>query len=288
MGSFFMSADRKSRQDRVQQRVLEQVEDWLETPMFLLGLAWLVLLVIDLTRGLTPLLEAASTGIWIVFIVDFAVRLVLAPRKWAYLRQNWLTVIALMLPALRVFRVARVVRVLRFGRATRSLQFMRLVTSFNRGLKTLRTSLGKYGFGYVVALTVLVTLLGAAGMFAFERDQSGGLSNYGDALWFTAMLMTTSGSEYWPKSAEGRTLCFLLALYAFAVFGYVTATLATFLIGHRDEAKQEPAEDLESSQLRQEIASLRGDIARLLDGRSFPQRHAADCEPARAARSRPR
>ena len=35
--------------------------------------------------------------------------------------------------------------------------------------------------------------------------------------------MTTLGSEYWPKSTEGRLLCFLLAVYAFAVWGYITA-----------------------------------------------------------------
>ena len=260
----------QARQDQLQQRVLEQVEDWLETPMFVLGLAWLALLVFELTRGLTPLLETASTVIWILFVLEFVVRLVLAPRKLAHLRSNWLTVVALLLPALRVFRVARVVRVLRFGRATRSLQFVRLVTSFNRGLKTLRASLGRYGFGYVVALTILVTLLGAAGMFAFERDQAGGLDSYGEALWFTAMLMTTSGSEYWPHSAEGRTLCFLLALYAFAVFGYVTATLATFLIGDRSgEAARETNPEL--ARLQSEIALLRGDLLRLIE--SDPSSH---------------
>jgi voltage-gated potassium channel len=40
----------------------------------------------------------------------------------------------------------------------------------------------------------------------------------------------TLGSEYWPHSAEGRVLCFMLALYAFTIFGYVTATLATFFL----------------------------------------------------------
>jgi V/A-type H+-transporting ATPase subunit I len=57
-----------------------------------------------------------------------------------------------------------------------------------------------------------------------------GFSDYTSALWWTAMLLTTMGSEYWPKTAEGRTLCLVLALYAFAVFGYVTASLAAFFI----------------------------------------------------------
>jgi voltage-gated potassium channel len=34
------------------------------------------------------------------------------------------------------------------------------------------------------------------------------------------MIMTTLGSEYWPRSPEGACSAWLLALYAFAVFGY--------------------------------------------------------------------
>jgi len=63
-----------------------------------------------------------------------------------------------------------------------------------------------------------------------------GIHDYGTALWWTAMLMTTMGSAYWPQTGEGRILCVLLALYAFAVFGYVTATLATFFVS-RDMAR---------------------------------------------------
>lgn len=41
------------------------------------------------------------------------------------------------------------------------------------------------------------------------------------------------------RTGEGRTLCVLLSIYAFAVFGYVTAALASFFIGRgaaRDDA----------------------------------------------------
>ncbi len=98
--------------------------------------------------------------------------------------------------------------------------------------------MGRRGFGYVVALTIVVRLTGAAEMFTFENQfpNGGGLNSYGTALWWTAMVMTTTGSEYWPKTPEGRLLCFLRALYAFTVFGYVTATLASFFINQDAES----------------------------------------------------
>lgn len=256
--------------DTERREALRQLEAWLERPMIALGLAWLALLVVELTRGLTPLLEAAGTVIWVVFIADFLLRLTLAPDKSDYLRRNWLTAVSLLLPALRVLRVVRVLGALRVARAARGARLVKVVGSLNRGMRALGRSFGRRGFGYVAALTAAVTLAGAAGMYAFERDaRDGGLASYGDALWWTAMLMTTLGSEYWPRTAEGRVLCLLLALYAFAVFGYLTATLATYFVG-RDAADADAevagAADVaalgaEIGRLREELGTLRAELA---------------------------
>jgi voltage-gated potassium channel len=262
-----MSAEilhQKQTLDNQRSEILQQLEDWLETPMLVLGLAWLALLIVDLTHGLSPFLETASTVIWIIFILDFVIKFALAPQKGRYLKQNWLTVIALLVPALRVFRIVRVVRLFRLARAARGLRLVRVITSLNRGMKALGATMGRRGFGYVMALTVVVTLAGAAGMYAFENDIAGGLTSYGVALWWTAMLMTSMGSEYWPKSAEGRLLCFILALYGFTMFGYVTATLATFFVGRdaeRDESELAGAKEMRA--LREEIAALRAEMRAL-------------------------
>jgi voltage-gated potassium channel len=242
--------------------VLEQLEDWLETPMFLLGFAWLALLAVDLIAGLNPFLETISNLIWILFIVDFIVKFTLAPNKLSYLRSNWLTAFSLLLPALRLFRAVRVFQILR---AARGLRLVRVISSLNRGMRTLRASMNRRGFGYVIALTLVVTLIGSAGMYAFEKDATEGFKDYGTALWWTAMVMTTMGSEYWPKTAEGRVLCLVLSLYGFAVFGYVTAALATFFVGR--DAEDEEAEVAGAkalTALHQEITAMRAEIQVLL------------------------
>ena len=252
--------------DRERFELLQRIEDRLEMPMVVLGLAWLVLLVIELVRGLTPILEAIGTVVWVIFILDFLIKFTLAPRKVEYVRRNWLTVIALAIPALRVFRVARALAVLRAARAARGLRLVKVVGSLNRGMRALGGTMNRRGMGYVLGLTLLVTLAGAAGMYAFEnQNPSGrGLNDYGTALWWTAMVMTTMGSEYWPQTAEGRVLCLLLSLYAFTMFGYVTATLASYFIG-RDaespEAEVAGAKAVES--LRDEIRALREEIREL-------------------------
>jgi voltage-gated potassium channel len=245
-------------------QALRDLEGWLERPMMVLGVVWLALLVVELVEGLSPALEWAATAIWIVFIADFALRLALAPDRRAYLASNWLTLVSLLVPALRLFRALRAVRVLRAGRALRSIRLVKVVASINRGMRALGRSMRRRHLGYVVALTAIVIVAGAAGMSAFEGDPSGAggtLRSYGDALWWTTMIMTTLGSDFWPRSAEGRVLCVLLALYAFAVFGYVTASLATYFIGRDASAPDgELADATTLAELRRELMLLRQEI----------------------------
>ncbi|MBD2258042.1 potassium channel family protein [Pseudanabaena sp. FACHB-2040] len=265
-----LSAQRALEQE--QQGVLQQLEDWLEIPMLLLGFVWLALFIVEIIWGLSSFLEAASTTIWIIFILDFAIKIMIAPRKWAYLKKSWLTVFSLLLPALRVFRVVHVAQALRGVRAVRGLKLLRVMTRTNRGMRALAASVNRRGFGYIVGLTLIVVLIGAAGMYTFENEVPNGLESYGSALWWTAMTITTMGSDYFPETPEGRVLCFLLALYAFAVFGYVTATIATFFVGRDAEDEQAEIAGAKSIELLySEIKALRAEVQALSSKQSIDQ-----------------
>ncbi len=259
-------APEKQILDDERRRLLQRIEDGLETPLLVLGILWLGLLGAELIWNVENLwMEVAVWTIWAVFAVDFAIKFVLAPDKVDYLKSNWLSAISLFVPALRIFRFARVFRLFRVARAARGFRLVRVLGSLNNGMGALGNVMGRRGFGYVLALTLIVTFVGAAGMLAFEdRASGGGMDGYGQAIWWTAMLMTTLGAGYEPQTIEGRVLAFFLALYAFTVFGYFTATLATFFIGRDAE---NPDAELPSAQmigeLREEIAGLRAEMRAL-------------------------
>jgi voltage-gated potassium channel len=212
-----------------------------DKPLIALSFVWLGLLVLDLTRGLDSMLQAVTNGIWVIFIIDFVIEFVIAPKKMHYLRENWLTAISLLLPAFRIVRIFQALRFLRLARAARTVGLLRILTSINRGMRATANTLGKRNVGYVIAATIMITFVGAAGMAVFESPAALqaqnhpapdiGLKTYSDAVWWTAMLMTTIGSEYWPQTAEGRVLCWLLSVYALAVFGYITAAVASHFVG---------------------------------------------------------
>lgn len=248
-----MDGKRRIRSERNQ--LLKRLENFFELPMVVLGFVWLALLIIELVYESSPALETLGVVIWAIFIVDFLVKFSVAPEKGEYLKKNILTVISLIVPAFRVLRVARALRLFRF---TRGLRLVKVLGSLNRGMRALSATMKRRAFGYVVLLSIIVLFGGAAGMYAFERDVNGGLTDYGTALWWTGMILTTMGSEYWPRTLEGRLLCIILALYAFAVFGYVTATIATYFIGRdAEDNSAEVAGARQIEALRKELAEIR-------------------------------
>ena len=74
------------------------------------------------------------------------------------------------------------------------------------------------------------------------------------------MIMTTIGSAYWPVPPEGRILAFSLSVYAFSIFGYITAALASVLIGK----DKEELSSKEIAEMRSEVQKLSSEINRLL------------------------
>ncbi|NJD29056.1 MAG: ion transporter [Chloroflexi bacterium] len=226
--------------------LLEHVHAALDGFMVLLSVAWIALLVAELLGGgLPPSLEIALRVIWGIFVLDFGIEFAVAPVKRRYLRTHWISAVSLVLPAVRILRIFTALRVLRAARVVRSVGLLRVLTSMNRGLASLRETAARRGVGYVVAATAIVIVVGAAGMAAFESPGSlpaegvppdaTALEDFGDALWWTAFAMTT-GATSQPATAEGRLLGWLLSLYGLGVFGYLTATLASHFVGRERAA----------------------------------------------------
>jgi len=243
----------------------EQLFNLLDPILTALGLVTAIILVVEFVAELSPRqaawIDRAQLAIWVVFTVEFAVQFGLAPRKLHFLRGHWLAAIAVVLPAFRVLRL------LRAARALRSLRLVRLIGGTNRAMNALRAMLRGRQFGYLVAATLLVGALGTAGILVFERDQPGAnIITAGDALWWASCMITTINNEKYAVSPEGRVLAVLLRVYAAAIFGLVTANIASYFVGRRQEeaaagtaatgtAEQANAEEMR--RLREEMRGLR-------------------------------
>lgn len=245
--------------------LLWHVQSVLEPVMAALGLVFLALLLLDYGEAEVGLLDQGRIDgtlqvIWGIFLVDFVVRFAIAPLKLPFLRDNWLTVISLALPFLRPLRAFRALR------AVRSLSLVRLLGGINRGMRVLRAVARGRQLAYVGGLTVVVALAGAVGALFFERGYAGApIRTFGDALWWSSALVTTMNNEKYVVSPEGRVLAILLRVYALSVFGYVTASIATWFIGaaaREGDAGGQVALHDEIAGLRAEIVALRREVER--------------------------
>jgi voltage-gated potassium channel len=151
-----------------------------EVPLLLLALGFLLAYawpVLDprLSPDVETVLTIASWAVWIVFAVDFAIRLFLAHDRRAYALSHWYDVLLIVLPMLRPLRMLRLLGLVRVLNRSAASRASRAVT-------------------YVAGVAVMAVGLGALAMLDAERDAHGAnITTFGDALWWAVSTVTTVG-----------------------------------------------------------------------------------------------
>ena len=130
------------KSERKKYRLFYRLEEELEIPMFLLALFWLYLFLVEMFGSLSSTQENLIYVIWFLFIFEFLLKLSTAPRKWQYLKENWLTIISLIIPALRAFRLFYALRLLRSARVITTTRIIRALTSGKRFMSALKEAQG--------------------------------------------------------------------------------------------------------------------------------------------------
>jgi voltage-gated potassium channel len=210
----------------------------METPLLVLSLLWLPVLILPLLMKLVPAVDGTLTAmdhvIWAVFACDYVVSLNLAPDRRQFVRHHLLDLALVALPVLRPLRVLRALRLLNVVRAgatlTRLLSYARDVLTHRR-------------LHLVLVSTAAITLVGAAVELAFEQGMPGStIENFGDALWWAVVTITTVGyGDRYPVTPGGRGVAFVLMLVGIGLIGVLTASIASYFVQERSDKK---ADDL--------------------------------------------
>ncbi|MCA1703451.1 MAG: potassium channel family protein, partial [Actinobacteria bacterium] len=122
-------------------------------------------------------------------------------------------------------------RLARSARALRWLKLVRLTAFVGEASQEARRLFVRHGLQHVLLVTVLVTV-GVSGLvLAVEETADGSIGDFGDALWWAISTVTTVGyGDTVPTTAVGRGLAVILMITGIALFGVVTANLATFIL----------------------------------------------------------
>jgi voltage-gated potassium channel len=232
----------------------------LERPMLLLSFVWFLIIITELVNGMSPLLQSLGTVLWALFVCYFGLRLAIVPNRVIFLKRNWLFLLAILVPMLRLVPHLQSYPLARAVTATFGMQVIWMFASADQGLRSLRRTMGRRGTGYALTFTVVVILAGAAGMLHFENNSPDpqGIHSYPKALWWVAMQITNIGSGYQPVTLGGHVLCLGISIFAVAIFGYLTAVFAAMFIGRdMEDPKSEISNQKSILQLSGEIAQLR-------------------------------
>lgn len=193
--------------------------------------------------------EAIVLVAWVLFALDYACRLVLAPAKWTFVKRNAIDLAAVALPVLRPLRL---------------LRLMSLVSVLNRtGARSLRGRVATY----TVAATALIITVCALAITDAERGEPGAnITSFPDGLWWAVTTITTVGyGDRFPVSVTGRLVAVALMVGGIALLGIVAGALASWLLNAVAEVSEaeETATRAQVDHLTQEVAALRSLIEKM-------------------------
>ena len=199
------------------ERAVEKWEKRSTIPLAALALVYLGLYALEVLGNEDSVtlfdLILISDVIWGVFIVDFVARLIMHDNKMKFLKSNVIELIGLLLPFFRAFRMLRVVIAIGFlTRAAKSLQ-------------------GRINIYIGVILPILIFTC-SLGVYEAEHSAPGAtITNYGDALWWAFVTITTIGyGDYYPITFEGRAIAVLLMLSGLALVSVITVSFASWFL----------------------------------------------------------
>ncbi len=202
----------------------------------------------DASAPLLRLCRGVEWVVWGAFAVDYAVRLVLAPKRWTFVRRHPLALIAVLLPMVQPLRLLRLVSTLLLaGQRARMASQVRLTT-------------------YVAGSCLGLLMFGSLAVLEVERDSPNGtIKNLGDAVWWSFTTMTTVGyGDFAPTTGLGRMLAVGLMLSGIALLGVVTANIAAWFISRFESDNVADRMQTEAIiALTAEVRALRAEVADL-------------------------
>jgi voltage-gated potassium channel len=224
--------------------------------VFILGVSLYVLAalsaetLLNLDPDVRHILVRADAAACVIFLADFFVNLVRAPRRGHYfLRRGWIDLVS-SIPT---------VRVLRWGRFISAVRIIRVLRGVRAGRELARFVLGRRAEGVflaVVSLTLILVVLGSMAVLQFEAPAHGNIRTGEDAIWWAfSTVATMSPGSLFPVTAGGRVVAMILMVAGVGLFGTFAGFVASWFL-----APGERKQDIELDGLMQDIRELQGAV----------------------------
>lgn len=204
----------------IETRVERAVHKWerlSSIPLAILAIVYLALYALEVLAEMPSAvlfdIILVNDLIWAVFVIDFIARFIMSQDKVRFVRRNIVEAVSLLLPFFRGLRMFRVIVALSF---------------LTRVAQSLQGRINVY-LGLILPLLIFTCSLG---VYEAEHNAEGAnIVQYGDALWWTFVTITTIGyGDYYPITFEGRAIAILLMVSGLALVSVITVSLGTWFL----------------------------------------------------------
>jgi voltage-gated potassium channel len=179
---------------------------------------------------------------WGLFVLDYFVRLYLAPDRREWFRQHLVDLLVVAFPLMRPLRL------------------LRLVVLVGVLQKAVGTAVRGRILIYTIAGVILLVYVASLAMYDQERGAPGTkIDSFGEALWWAVCTVTTVGyGDRYPITVTGRVIAVLLMVGGISLIGVVTASLASWIVERvaKTDAASQAATVAHIEELRNEIRVL--------------------------------
>lgn len=235
-----------------------------EIGIFLLIILSIVLLVIEVSlpvegtigwlQGMTA--EEAKRFFFkidvffsVIFLFEYLIKLWIAPRKWYFVKTNWIDLLAII-PVLRVFRIGRAVRLLRLLRLLRLMKIGQLMQQRVSGMSD--EIQRRSAENLIIIVYLLFSLIfGTVGVMVFEKGNNDGFQTLGDGLWWCVVTLTTVGyGDISPQTTGGKIVAVIIMFIGLSFYALLTGLLSTIII---ERTKANEADGMEIANLNNHV-----------------------------------
>ncbi|MEM9694138.1 MAG: ion transporter [Myxococcota bacterium] len=225
-----------ARQRRSRLYVEPRLPHWWDLVVIFLTLLTLVALFVewmyDLPASVSRNLQWADNLVCAIFITEFLVRLRMAPRRFEFVRRNWVDLLGAV-PTVDALRSVRLIRFVRLLRVTRFFLIWRRVS------RRYELPLPKGALTNLGLTTVAIWVVSSLVFYRFEHGANEGIQTYRDAFWWSMTTLSTVGyGDLYPTSDEGRLVAAITMVLGIGLLGSVAATTASTFLELRDRGKK--------------------------------------------------
>jgi len=200
-----------------------------------------------LTESAMRIINIADILVYIIFALDYFIRLFTAKNKKKFFKHNIIDLIA----------------ILPLGFLTSStlgsaFKLLKVVSYVLRLIGNVKEILFTNGFIYALGSTIIITIMGSIGIYIFEDGISATITNYGDALWWSFVTVTTVGyGDISPSTGGGRFIACILMIAGIGFLSMLTSTISTFFFAALENKKlKEKNEFQDKKQVMIDISDL--------------------------------